>query len=203
MQLERGGREIRLSRKAFALLRILIAHRHRVVEKAELHAQLWPDTIVSDANLNVLVLEIRRALDDPARGAGVLRTVHGVGYRFAAEVETVDAGSAPVATRGWLVAGDTRYAITGDEATIGRDPACDVWVDAPGVSRQHARIRVTPEGDAMLEDCNSTNGTYVARSRISAPIRLRDGDEIHLGSVALTFRTRGASQETERVRPPA
>lgn len=202
MQLERDGREVRLSRKAFALLRILIASRHRVVEKAELHAQLWPDTFVSDANLNVLVLEIRRALDDPARNAGVLKTVHGVGYRFAAEVETVDVDLPPATSRGWLVAEHARYAIPGDEATIGRDPSCEVWVDAPGVSRRHARIRLTAEGDAMLEDCNSTNGTYVARSRITAPIQLRDGDEIHLGSVALTFRARSASKETERVRPP-
>lgn len=203
MQLERGGREVRLSRKAFALLRILIANRHRVVEKAELHAQLWPDTFVSDANLNVLVLEIRRALDDPARNAGVLKTVHGVGYRFAAEVETVEGELAPATTRGWLVAEHTRYAIPDDEVTIGRDPSCDVWVDAPGVSRLHARLRLTADGAAMLEDCNSTNGTYVARSRITAPTRLHDGDEIHFGSLAVTFRTRGASKETERVRPPA
>ena len=203
MQLERGDREIRLSRKAFALLRILIANRHRVVEKAELHAQLWPDTFVSDANLNVLVLEVRRALNDPARHPRLLKTVHGVGYRFAAQVETVDADSPPTTARCWLVADATKHAIPGDDVTIGRDPSCDVWLDAPGVSRRHARIHITATGEAMLEDSHSTNGTYVGKSRITAPTRLRDGDEIHFGSLAVTFRTRAASKETERVRPPA
>jgi DNA-binding winged helix-turn-helix (wHTH) protein len=203
MQLECGDREIRLSRKAFALLRILIASRHRVVEKAELHAQLWPDTFVSDANLNVLVLEIRRALDDPARDARLLRTIHGVGYRFIAQVETESTGPALTGAPCWLVTDERRYAIPGDEVTVGRDPSCDVWLDAPGVSRWHARIRITANGDAVLEDSNSTNGTYVGKSRITGPTRLRDGDEIHFGSCALTFRTRAASKETERVRPPA
>jgi hypothetical protein len=203
MQLERGGHEVRLSRKAFALLRILLANRHRVVGKAELHAQLWPDTFVSDANLNVLVLEIRRALEDRAREAQFLRTIHGVGYRFAAEVEAIDADAASNPPRCWLVAGDTRYAIAGNTATIGRDPASDVWLDAPGVSRRHARLRITDTGDAMLEDCDSTNGTFVRKTKIAGPTRLRDGDEVHLGSVALTFRSRTAFKETERVRPPA
>jgi DNA-binding winged helix-turn-helix (wHTH) protein len=203
MQLERGDHEVRLSRKAFGLLRILIANRHRVVEKAELHAQLWPDTFVSDANLNVLVLEIRRALDDPARNARLLKTVHGVGYRFAAQVETIDADSSSGAARCWLVADEKRYAIPGDDVTIGRDPSCEVWLDAPGVSRRHARIRITANGDATLEDSNSMNGTYVGKLKITGPTRLRDGDEIHLGSLAVTFRARAASKETERVRPPA
>lgn len=203
MLLERGGREVRLSRKAFALLRILIANRARVVTKAELHAQLWPDTFVVDANLNVLVLEIRRGLDDPARDGHLLKTVHGVGYRFAAPVEPADADSPSNSARCWLVAGDERYAVRGEEATVGRDPSCDVWLDAPGVSRWHARIRIGANGDVTLEDSNSTNGTYVGKSRISGPTRLRDGDEVHFGSLALTVRTRAAAKETERVRPPA
>lgn len=202
-QLERDGREVRLSRKAFALLALLIANRHRVVEKAELHAQLWPDTFVSDSNLNVLVLEIRRALDDQAREPRLLKTVHGVGYRFVAQVESVDAEAPPAAARCWLVADEARYAIAGHDVSIGRDPSCDVWIDAPGVSRRHARIRMTAGGDAILEDSNSTNGTFVGKSKIAGPTRLHDGDEIHVGSLSLTFRTRAGSKETERVRPPA
>ena len=203
MLLERAGREVRLSRKAFALLRVLIANRARVVTKAELHAQLWPDTFVVDANLNVLVLEIRRGLDDPARDGQLLKTVHGVGYRFAAPVEPADADSMTTAARCWLVADDKRYSIPGDDVSIGRDPECDVWLDAPGVSRRHARIRIGANGDATLEDSDSTNGTYIGKSRITGPTRLREGDEVHFGSLALTFRTRAAAKETERVRPPA
>ena len=78
----------------------------------------------------------------------------------------------------------------------------DVWLDAPGVSRRHARIHTSASGEAVLEDSRSTNGTYVRKSRILGPTRLSDGDEIHVGSVVLTFRQAGRSKPTERVRPP-
>jgi DNA-binding winged helix-turn-helix (wHTH) protein len=201
MLLQRGGREVRLSRKAFELLRTLIANRHRVVKKAELHAHLWPDTFVVDSNLNVLVLEIRKVLEDTARDPRLVRTVHGVGYRFAGDVELIDIDVTSVA-RSWLVVDERKYALAGGEVTIGRDPACDVWLDAPGVSRRHACIRTGADGEAVLEDNQSMNGTYVGRTKISGPTRLRDGDEIHLGALALTFRTAAPLKQTERVRPP-
>lgn len=203
MLLQRGGQELRLSKKAFELLRILIAERHRVVKKAELHAQLWPDTFVVDSNLNVLVAEIRKALGDTSREARIVRTIHGVGYRFAADVDAPDAeASAAANARSWLVVDERRYALPGGELTIGRDPGCDVWLDAPGVSRRHALIRTIANGDVILEDSRSTNGTYVCRAKISEPTRLRDGDEIHVGSLTLTFRTVTTPKQTERVRPP-
>jgi hypothetical protein len=202
MTLVRGEREVRLSRKAFELLRVLIANRQRVVKKAELQAELWPDTFVVDSNVNVLVAEVRKALDDTARDPRIVRTVHGVGYRFSADVEPLDAEAGASAARCWLVVDERRCPLPAGEASLGRDPACDVWLDAPGVSRRHASIRTEPNGDVTLEDNNSMNGTYVGRARISGPTRLRDGDEIHLGSLALTFRMASPMKETERVRPP-
>jgi DNA-binding winged helix-turn-helix (wHTH) protein len=202
MTLVRGGREVHLSRKAFELLRILIANRNRVVRKAELQAELWPDTFVVDSNVNVLVVEVRRALDDTARDPRIVRTVHGVGYRFTADVEALDAEAGAPGSRCWLVVEERRWPLPAGEATLGRDPACDVWLDAPGVSRRHARIRTEANGDVLLEDNNSMNGTYVGRARISGPTRLRDGDEIHLGSLAVTFRMASPLKVTERVRPP-
>ena len=44
---------------------------------------------VTDANLNVLIGEIRRALDDAARQPRYVRTVHGVGYAFCGEATEV------------------------------------------------------------------------------------------------------------------
>ena len=45
-------------------------------------SRLWPDTYVVDANLNVLIGEIRRVLEDSAKQPRFIRTVHGVGYAF-------------------------------------------------------------------------------------------------------------------------
>jgi pSer/pThr/pTyr-binding forkhead associated (FHA) protein len=55
------------------------------------------------------------------------------------------------------------------------------------VSRRHARIVVT--GDAtVLEDLGSKNGTFLHGERVTSPVRVTDGDEIHIGSLLVTFR---------------
>src|SRR5262245_7170873 len=61
---DRSDPDVHLSPKAFDLLCLLIQHRPKVLEKAALHARIWPDTYVGDATLNVLIGEIRKAIDD-------------------------------------------------------------------------------------------------------------------------------------------
>ena len=87
-QLLREGREIHLTPKAFELLTVLVDAAPRVVKKAELHDRLWPNGIVSDAMLVGLIKEIRRALDDRNKAMRLIRTVHRVGYAFAAPLRT-------------------------------------------------------------------------------------------------------------------
>jgi len=76
-QLRGDGREIHLSPKAFDLLCTLIETRPKVVEKADLRARIWPNTYVVDANLNILIGEIRRALGDRVQDSRFIRTVFG------------------------------------------------------------------------------------------------------------------------------
>jgi hypothetical protein len=72
-QLLHGGTEVRLSPKAFDLLHVLVDNRTRAVSKAELHERLWPGTFVTDANLAVLVAELRSALHDRPRAPKFVR----------------------------------------------------------------------------------------------------------------------------------
>jgi DNA-binding winged helix-turn-helix (wHTH) protein len=74
-QLLRDSAEIHLPTKAFDLLCALIRRRPEVVPKAELLSLVWPEAFVVDANLNVLIGEIRRALDDDPRHPQYIRTV--------------------------------------------------------------------------------------------------------------------------------
>jgi pSer/pThr/pTyr-binding forkhead associated (FHA) protein len=53
--------------------------------------------------------------------------------------------------------------------------------------------------EAILEDLGSKNGTEVNGSRITTPRRLRHGDEIRVGTIALIFRISSPVSPTETV----
>lgn len=54
------------------------------------------------------------------------------------------------------------------------------------VSRRHARL-VPSNGAWVLEDMDSANGTYVNGIRLDKPVRLKDGDQIKIGSTLLVY----------------
>ncbi|HCA58109.1 MAG TPA: hypothetical protein DEP46_09025, partial [Blastocatellia bacterium] len=66
---------------------------------------------------------------------------------------------------------------------LGRDPSCDVVFDASSatVSRRHAEVRLE-NGQLLIADNNSFNGTLVNGQRISGVRPLASGDEVQLGS---------------------
>jgi DNA-binding winged helix-turn-helix (wHTH) protein len=206
-QLTREGEEVHLSPKAFAVLTVLLAKRPNVVPKADLFGEIWPDVFVVDGNLNVLVGEIRRAIDDDAQSPRFIRTVHGVGYAFcgpATESNRSTPAEGGPGMRFWLAWKTQTFVLSEGDNVIGRDPRCQVWVDHSGVSRRHALIRIE---DGMerpeLTDLGSTNGTFVGGTRVEGVTPLTDGDVIKVGSVSLKFRewTEKASR-TKRIRGP-
>jgi len=189
----RDGVPLRLTPKAFDLFQLLVTEAPRVVSKRELHERLWPGTFVSDSNLTGLVKELRRVLEDDDPDAPVIRTVHRVGYACGLDVaaERPEPG-----TRHWLVLDGRRFVLQHRENIVGRDPASDVWVDVPGISRRHARITI--DGSAvLLEDLGSKNGTTVGDSPVEETVSLRDGDRVRFGSVAGVYRTSSAGMSTE------
>ena len=71
--------------------------------------------------------------------------------------------------------------------TIGRLAECDLVLDDPGASRQHARIRRTETG-FVITDLGSTNGTLVNGRQIQEQ-ELLDGDTVTIGETDLEFRS--------------
>jgi DNA-binding winged helix-turn-helix (wHTH) protein len=195
-QLLREGRPIHLSPKAFELLVALLRQRPSVVSKQRLLDEVWPGTFVSDANLNVVVGEIRRALDDDPKRPAFIRTAHRRGYAFAADAKDLpDKSSKRARSAGscWLSWNDRTFALTPGDSIIGRDPSSDIRLNASGVSRRHARIVVAADR-ATLEDLGSLNGTFLSGVKVTAPQMLQHGDVIHIGDVAVTFERSSAGR---------
>jgi DNA-binding winged helix-turn-helix (wHTH) protein/tetratricopeptide (TPR) repeat protein len=81
-----AGAAVMTQPKAFELLLYLIRNRHRAVDKDELQDALWPRSIVTETALTRCVMKARRAVGDDADKQAIIKTVHGHGYRFTAEV---------------------------------------------------------------------------------------------------------------------
>ena len=76
---------------------------------------------------------------------------------------------------------ELREAVT----VIGRSRRCDIVLNDPNVSRQHAEIRRQDDGFMAL-DLGSTNGMRVNRRDVKQAV-LQHGDRIELGTVELVF----------------
>lgn len=195
-RLRRDGADIHLPPKAFELLSLLVNAAPRVLAKRELHDRLWPGGSVADATLVALVKQLRRALGDRDRRAPLIRTVHRVGYALELPVPRRERAVSGVPER-WLMAGQRRLPLANGENIIGRDPAAQLQLGDPGVSRRHARIVVGPDG-AQLEDLGSKNGTYLDGVRLgTGSTRLHDGNRLMFGTTELTFRESGGGMPTQ------
>lgn len=81
-----SGQSVNLTRTEFMLLMYLIENRHRVVPTRELLREVWgSDWLKDTANLQVHMSRLRSKLHESANNQGHIQTVHGVGYRLAAD----------------------------------------------------------------------------------------------------------------------
>jgi two-component system cell cycle response regulator len=103
------------------------------------------------------------------------------------------------ALQGSIIAIDER-----NDLTLGRSKEAAVLIPDPSLSRIHARVfrRQTPARvEFFIEDCASTNGTFVAGQRISTPTLLADGVRVNLGRrTALRFSLQDVLEEQALIR---
>jgi DNA-binding winged helix-turn-helix (wHTH) protein len=185
-ELSRGGKNVHLEPKAFALLELLIAARPEAISKSKLQDAIWPKTYVSERSLARLIGDLRSAIGDRAEKPRFIRTVHRFGYAFCGEVTAGSGSDSAFHCR--LVWGDREIALAEGENVLGRDPEVAVWIDLDSVSRRHARIVVERE-EATLEDLRSKNGTFLNGQKVTAPVRLSSGNRIKVGAASLVFRS--------------
>ncbi len=78
----RGGREIRLTSREFAMLEFLARRPGQIFSKERLIEALWPADFDAESNIvEVYIRSLRRKVDDGRRN-GMIETVRGSGYRL-------------------------------------------------------------------------------------------------------------------------
>jgi two-component system response regulator RegX3 len=84
-----GKREIKLRKKEFALLRLLLENPGRVLTREVLIDRVWGNDYVGDTKtLDVHIKRLRALIEDNPKRPELITTVRGVGYRF--ELTTTD-----------------------------------------------------------------------------------------------------------------
>jgi DNA-binding winged helix-turn-helix (wHTH) protein len=189
-QLFRGSEEIHVRPKTYELLELLVGSRPRALPKIQIRRRLWPETTVDDADLTVLVTELRSLLDDDAKAPRYVRTVRRFGYAFCGEVTEDGPARHSTAKSIPRVLWERKLIpLLEGENVLGRDASVAVRIDEQGVSRRHARI-VVANGAATLEDLGSKNGTSLGEDQapVTTPVPLPDNTPFRLGRILLLFR---------------
>lgn len=94
-ELREDGATHALEPQVFALLAFLIERRDRLVPKAEIFEKLWDGRVVTDSALTSRIKSARQALGDSGKAQRFIKTIHGKGFRFVADVQLAH-GSGPV-----------------------------------------------------------------------------------------------------------
>jgi hypothetical protein len=75
----------------------------------------------------------------------------------------------------------------GDELIIGRADKCHVVIGDSYASQIHARV-FRRQDAVYIEDMGSTNGTYLNRRKVTAPVQVNRGDTARIGKTEMEFK---------------
>ncbi len=82
----------------------------------------------------------------------------------------------------------TTVALQGQTITLGRAHDSTIVLDDDFASSRHARIYPDRDGQWIVEDLGSTNGTYLDRTRLTTPTPVPIGAPIRIGKTVIELR---------------
>ncbi|MFF4957933.1 FHA domain-containing protein FhaB/FipA [Streptomyces sp. NPDC001222] len=82
----------------------------------------------------------------------------------------------------------TTVALQGQTITLGRAHDSTIVLDDDYASSRHARIYPDRDGQWIVEDLGSTNGTYLDRNRLTTPTPIPLGAPIRIGKTVIELR---------------
>lgn len=173
LEIRRDGRLVRVEPQVFDVLAHLVQNRDRVVSKEELLDQVWGSRFVSESALTSRIRDARRAVGDDGREQHVIRTLHGRGYRFVADVDApggarpgtqsaaddLDVAISFVEVRGGvsLAVGATGAGLTLVKTAtwmtkVDQDTTSPIWSHwVRCLSRHHRYVRYDPRGCGLSD----------------------------------------------------
>jgi DNA-binding winged helix-turn-helix (wHTH) protein len=104
-ELKCNGQPVDIEPRAFEFLSLLASRPQHTFTKDEIIEALWPGRIVSDSVIAQCVRKARQATGDTASLQAVIKTMHGVGYRFNAPLLAEPTRPSSVSAQGALRVG--------------------------------------------------------------------------------------------------
>lgn len=85
---------------------------------------------------------------------------------------------------------------------LGKDSSADIVFQDLSVSHKHAKLSISPSGEAIIEDLGSRNGIIINGLKIEAPTVLPSQGVVSIGTTVFLFIDREASENTIYSPPP-
>ena len=217
-RLWRGKQEVRLTGKAFAVLRHLVT-------KDDLFQAVWPETVVSDAALTSCIKELRELLRDQAQERRYIETVHRQGFRFIGQLRNLhDRTKTPTETVQRQRADEVRKVerklvailsadVKGYSRLMGEDEVATVhtltaYREAMATAiQQHGGRVVDSPGDNLLAEFASVVDAARGAIKIQRALKVKNADlpvhrrmEFRIGREAMFTRRRTHRHRAARCR---
>lgn len=176
VELRRNQMVVPLEPQVFALLLLLVENPERMVSKEEIVEKVWDGRIISDSAIASRIKSARRALGDDGKAQRFIRTVHGQGFRFVADVKT----AAPAKTS--QLASDWPHNETAQASDTARPSIAILPFRLLGMSGPHAAIADAIPHDLIVA-LSRLRWLFVIARGSSFRFRSRDLDVVQVGEV--------------------
>ncbi len=180
VELRARGAVCALEPQVFALLALLIENRDRLVSRDEILEKIWDGRVVSDAALASRIKSARQALGDDGKSQRFIRTLHGQGLRFVADVRAVQ-GGATIAAEAGQAASAAVGARTAHALSVLAKPSIAVLpFRLVGDAGAHAAIAEALP-DELIIDLARLRWLFVTARGSSFRLRAADADMADIG----------------------
>jgi DNA-binding winged helix-turn-helix (wHTH) protein len=205
----RDGHPIHLETKTFDILVAFVENSGHLLRKDELMSKVWGETFVEETNLAKRVADLRRTLGERPKEGKYIKTEHGQGYRFVAEVREVskintqkvdqEPGKAVAVTKKiGKLEGHKRSVIVIGAIMVMIIVGCSLAYGFKYIRKRSAAKLLTLPHESFIPQYRNEYIFHIARSSINGlPTSAKEGIDIKNYIVEMTLRGGGRRCEVQ------